>query len=767
MEDEAKSKRELIRELRDLRERAAMLEADAAERNRKVAALSAGSEPEAQSAEFAGLYEQLARLAQEVGTAPNLHSVFRALCSFAVMMTPSHGLFASLYDQDSQLRSCVYAWSEGEEIDVTILPPMPPSNSPHSRAVATGQPIVTDDLQAVLAGQPRVDLAFDLDPRQPRSSLAVPMAVMGRVIGGFEVQSPELAAYQERHVIALQLAANLAAIAIENVQLIERERQMRVTAEVSEQRFRALVLNASDLILVVDGAGVAQYVSPSVARMLGYRPNDLIRRKVWRYLHFEDRRRAAKLLREARLEATPQAPAEFRVRRATGDWCYLEVITSNLLQDPSVGGIVINARDITERKRGEHALRFLAEASNQLAGSLDYQTTLQKIAQLALSTLADWCIVDIIEADQSINRLAVAAAEASKEELLHQLQQRYPPDWDSPQPAAVALRAGAPQLIPSFSQEALAAMCRDDEHFQLIQRLAPRSAMVVPLIARGNTIGVITLATSESGRQYNVEDLMLAQELARRSAIAIDNARLYQEAKTAVEVRDQFLSIASHELKTPLTPLLIHTDALQRRARRDPTTSLRDMRAVQVIAEQAQRLNRLIETLLDLSRIQSGRLTIERKPMDLARLTRRIVEEMQPVLVQHTMSVSGDTSIVINGDALRLEQVLQNLLQNAIKYSPAGGRIIVEVGCKADQAYVAVVDEGIGIPVMAQPYLFQQFYRASNVQSEQISGFGIGLYVVHEIVALHGGQVDISSVEGKGSTFTVRLPLQSGLLPVT
>ena len=179
-----------------------------------------------------------------------------------------------------------------------------------------------------------------------------------------------------------------------------------------------------------------------------------------------------------------------------------------------------------------------------------------------------------------------------------------------------------------------------------------------------------------------------------------------------------------------------------------------------MIIEQSRRLNRMIVALLDISRIQSGQLSIEQAPVDLGRLVRRVIAEVRPSLAQHVIEeYIGGPHLQIMGDELRLEQVLQNLLQNAIKYSPAGGIITVRLAQHNDMARVSISDEGIGVPADAMPRLFQRFYRADNADPRHISGMGVGLYVVREILQLHGGHVEVESVEGSGSTFTVVLPL--------
>ena len=235
-------------------------------------------------------------------------------------------------------------------------------------------------------------------------------------------------------------------------------------------------------------------------------------------------------------------------------------------------------------------------------------------------------------------------------------------------------------------------------------------------------------------------------------------ARAQMEA--AVRMRDTFLTILAHELRTPLTSLLGNAQLLLRRAQRGGVLSERDQRHIQVVVDQASRFNKLVQLQLDISRLNTGQLRIERASLDVGALARRVVEEVLPSTTMHTIAYAGpDTPLLIEGDELRLDQVLQNLLQNAIKYSPAGGVVQVRVERHDTTVSVAVSDEGLGIPQAELPHLFQRFYRASNVDEGQISGLGVGLYIVKELVTLHGGTVDVVSTEGRGSTFIIRLPL--------
>ena len=268
-------------------------------------------------------------------------------------------------------------------------------------------------------------------------------------------------------------------------------------------------------------------------------------------------------------------------------------------------------------------------------------------------------------------------------------------------------------------------------------------------------ISTVRMALRGRRRQYEHRDLNW-----EHAALVAEHASLHRELEAAVQIRDRFLSIASHELRTPLTSLLGYTSLLQRGLAGGELAPA-VQRALRTISLQAMRLNLLIEQLLDVSRLQRGQFTITEQPLDFGELVARVVDEFGATVAPRPVSFTQRSGPVVLGDPLRLEQVLQNLLGNAVKYSPAGGPVEVWLDQDAREAILEVRDTGVGIPAAAQPHLFEPYYRSSTTSS-RISGFGIGLFVVREIVARHGGRTEVESAEGRGSTFRVHLPL---LLP--
>ena len=425
-----------------------------------------------------------------------------------------------------------------------------------------------------------------------------------------------------------------------------------------------------------------------------------------------------------------------------------------------------------ERARAEAALRasrdelaFLAEASGALSASLDYETTLASIARLAVPTLADWCAVDILDEDGALRRLAVAHVDPAKVAWAEELQRRYPPDRDAAVGVPQVLRTGVAAFFPEIPDALLAAAARDGAHLALLRSVGLRAALIVPLIAGGRTLGALSFVRAESGRRYGPEDLRLAEDVARRAGLAVDNARLYRDAQEALRVRDEFLAAVSHDLRTPLSTIAGMTQLVARQARRLATADgERIAERLATVDHAARRMTAMVDQLLDVTRLESGRpLDLAPESLDLLRLLRQLAEDHQRGAPRHALRVESDCAeLVGQWDKGRLERVFSNLLGNAVKYSPEGGPVVVSVGLAQDPdgawAVVRVQDAGLGIPAEELPRIFERYYRASNVAGH-IKGVGIGLAGAKQIVEQHGGTMAVASTAGAGTTVTVRLPL--------
>jgi signal transduction histidine kinase len=408
---------------------------------------------------------------------------------------------------------------------------------------------------------------------------------------------------------------------------------------------------------------------------------------------------------------------------------------------------------------------FLAEASALLTASLDYEDTLASLARLSVPRVADYCVLYEME-ENEIRQVAWAHVDPGKEPLLARIGERYRTSPDRKESLiARAIGTGAPVLIPRSSLEIARTMTTDPELLEIYRRLDPVSVLVLPLAARDQKLGALFLATAESRRAYGPADEDLGRELATRAAVAMDNARLYREAKRANAAKDQFLATLSHELRTPLAPVLAVVSALES----DPALRERIGGALAVVRRNVELEARLIDDLLDLTRITRGKLDLHLQPADLREIVAHGLQscsaqedsESKWIAIE-TDFAAGDHSI--GADTPRLTQVFWNLLKNALKFTPDGGAIRVrsrnETLAGREGIAVEVSDTGIGIDSDLLPHVFDAFEQGARSITRRFGGLGLGLAISKALVDLHGGRISVASGgAGQGTTFTVWLPL--------
>ncbi|MBD0327543.1 MAG: GAF domain-containing protein, partial [Pyrinomonadaceae bacterium] len=380
---------------------------------------------------------------------------------------------------------------------------------------------------------------------------------------------------------------------------------------------------------------------------------------------------------------------------------------------------------------------FLAEASAILASSLDYETTLTSVARLAVPHIADWCSVHIIEREGVILPLALAHVDPSKVAMAEELQRRYPFDPSETRGVPQVIRSGQPEIYTHIPDSLLATAARDEGHLAILRELGLKSAMTVPMTVQGRTLGALSFISTESDRRYGPEDLALASDLARRAALAIDNARLYREAQEANRIKDEFLATLSHELRTPLTAVLGWAKLL-RTGQLDPETSAR---ALETIQRNARAQQQIIEDILDVSRIITGKLRLEVNPVELVPVIEAAMESVRPAAdakaIQLETMLDDQTGFVM-GDPARLQQVVWNLLSNAVKFTPHGGRIELQLHAVDSHAQITITDTGEGIRPEFLPYVFDRFRQADGSTTRMHGGLGLGLAIVRHLVELHG-----------------------------
>jgi signal transduction histidine kinase len=418
--------------------------------------------------------------------------------------------------------------------------------------------------------------------------------------------------------------------------------------------------------------------------------------------------------------------------------------------------------DIHEHKRAQVVQQFLAEASAVLARSLDERETLEQATRLLVPRLADWCVVDL-NTPGGLERVAVFHPDPAVAEHVEAIR-RHRPRAGSASPVLEVFRTGEARLIERYRDEDQEAMVASAEHLSAVRALAPRSLMVVPLVAREQVLGTLTLLIGAGRDPYTREDLRLAQDLAGRCGLALENARLLTRLQRALRTRDDFLSSVAHDLRNPLTVIKMRAALLAAEVtKRKDLTPERLTSATTRILTAADEMGSMIESIVDLMRGETGqRPHLRRTEVDMAALARDVVADQQQGSRRHELRVhTPEAPVVAPVDAVRVRRIVRNLLTNAVKYSPEGSPIDVSVARRevggAEWALVEVQDRGMGIPARDLPHLFERFFRGENVVG-RIPGTGLGLFGSRELAEQHGGRIEVTSVEGQGSTFSLWLP---------
>jgi PAS domain S-box-containing protein len=603
-----------------------------------------------------------------------------------------------------------------------------------------------------------------------RSAMLVPLVSRGHVVGALTlVRGASGERYTPEDLAAAQELAGRAATAVDHSLQYRR-------AQEAHARFAGLVDGLDAIVWEADPATLEiSFVNHRAESLLGHPVRQWLGDAgFWtRLIHPDDRDAALAALRE-HAAAGRECRLEFRMAAADGRLVWINNVVQPVRRDDgTVGQLRGLMIDVTERKRlaeerdrllaAEQAARadaeaaaqrarFLAEASDLLSSSLDRTATLDSLVGLAVPAFADWCLVHLSEPIAG-RRLHAAGADADGTRVA-QAVERLAPALELPAllPFLERMRAGEPLLVPEIGPAWL-------EGLQLLQQLAPKSVMVVPLLARGRTVGTLSFLATRSERRYGPADLALARDLAHRAAIAVDNARLYAEAEGANRAKDQFLATLSHELRTPLTAMLGWVSMLRSgRLSGDEATS-----ALSSIERNTRVQAQLINDLLDVSRIVAGKLQIDKRPVDLRVVIEHALDSVRRETEgrRHTVTCTIDPEAAwVSGDAVRLQQVVVNLLGNAVKFTPEAGHIDVRLDRHEGLARVTVSDTGQGIEPAMLPHIFESFRQADSSSTRRHGGLGLGLAIVRRLVALHGGRVEASSAgRGHGAAFAVSLPL--------
>jgi two-component system CheB/CheR fusion protein len=548
----------------------------------------------------------------------------------------------------------------------------------------------------------------------------------------------------------------------------------------SEMRFRNTFENAAVGMAHIDGDGAWLRVNQRLCKITGYTQSELQQHSSHTLTHEDDLARELPLFERLLRAESEGYQLEKRYRHKAGHfvWTNLTMTLQRSESGRPLYGIAV-IEDISARKAAEERLRFLSESSTALAASLDYQVTLQQVANLMTPRLADWCAVDIIGPDGALSLAAVAHVDPAKAAWARELRQRYPPDMDAPQGLPNVIRTGRAEFYPEITEELILRSEPDDEQLAIIRQVGFKSVIIAPLSARGQVLGGLTLVWSDSDHRYSEADVRFAEEVARRAALAVDNARLYQEARSAelhltefntvlaqrvaertAELErsnrelDQFTYVASHDLKAPLRGI----EHIARWIAADAHDILppASQEHLAKLIGRIKRMEALLNDLLAYS--HAGRQEHGREWVDTAALVSDINELVAPPQ-GFTLDVIGQLP-VLHTERVPLETVFRNLIGNALKHhdNPTAGFVRIFAEDKGQCYEFTVCDNGPGIEPAYHERVFQMFQTLKP--RDQVEGSGIGLTLVKKIVESRGGVIQLASNPGQGATFRFTWPKQ-------
>ncbi len=536
-------------------------------------------------------------------------------------------------------------------------------------------------------------------------------------------------------------------------ELAARNREVQRALGESEAKFRGIYDGAGVGITITTPTGEILDCNSAYEELTGFTCAELTSRNYASYTEPDDAIMQGRFLRELVAGTRSRVQIEKRYRRKDGDIVWGR-LTATLARHGNgepwfIVGIVEN---ITARRRADDALRLLAEAGTVLSSSLELDETIQRLAQLSVPALGDACIVDVFAPDGTTHT-AVVHADQSREAALRELRDRAPLRRDALQgPVAIAVGTQQTQLVDDLPMVLRRALPDDPAGSALVDTLDLRSAMYVPLVQDGTAVGLMVFASR--AHRYSPDDIPAVDALARRAVLSIENALLYGEARQATRGRDEVLAVVSHDMRNPLHTILLGTGAALEILPADSPVR----KTLDSVRRAALRGERLIRDLLDVTRLESNRMQLEREPVRAGDLLNEAADSVAATAREQgiTLTVSAKPGDVVSVDRYRALQVIDNLLSNAIKFTGRGGAVSIGASAVDGDARFWVTDNGPGIPVEQQAFMFRRFWQSRRADRR---GIGLGLTIAKGIVDAHGGRIWLESEPGKGTTFWFTFPL--------
>ena len=521
----------------------------------------------------------------------------------------------------------------------------------------------------------------------------------------------------------------------------------------TDAQFASILAIAADAIISVDESHSIIHFNRGAEEIFGYRADEIVGQPL--NILIPERFRAEHPSHMQRFAAGPDTARRMGQRREIfglrkGGVQFPAEASISKVGEPGHRIFTVVLRDISDRRRVEQNQRFLADAGALLSSTLEYEETLRSVAQLTVPSIADYCVLHLVDEEHRVRRVTSMHDEALLNAALRDAERLGAPAWDSDAPSIEVLKSGDMTVLDDSN----AARVERIRALELPAQLGVESAIIVPMVARQRVAGAMGLL-SRTRRVYDAMDIQLAQDIAQRAAFAIDNARAYAIAQAANRAREEVLAVVSHDLRNPLSAIAMCSRVLMESP---PATEEERLALLSTIAQSTELTNRLIEDLLDLSMIEAGRLSIERRMEHVAPIIEHVVQMFVGTALERRIALYEDVSPDLPPvlcDAGRVVQALANLVGNALKFTDAGGRVTVSAEPHEIGVVISVTDTGAGIPAEHVAHIFERYWQARG--KARIRGSGLGLAIAKGIVEAHGGTIWVESVPGEGSTFSFTL----------
>lgn len=531
------------------------------------------------------------------------------------------------------------------------------------------------------------------------------------------------------------------------------------------ESLQSFLANSPVGIHVVNDKGIIAFANKAELNLFGYEEDEYIGHPLKKFYH--DSAWFDKLYLKLRNEGSLKNQ-QAKIICKDGSLKDIMISCNLFSEDKKVIHSRCFTRDITEIKKSENLLRLLNEAGEQLAATHDTGEALDKIIKLLIPSFTDWIVINELHADGKAHLLRMGHSDPAKMKLAEVFRKDHPIELNDRYKYSVgyALKTGQPLLIPEITKEIMEEGDLNTEYMQIIKDLSVTSVMIIPMQIKGRITGSVSFLSCNKENIFDETDFNFVKSFCNRIALTLENTRLYEEVKIEVEERkevdkkkDEFISIASHELKTPVTSLKAYTQILQ--STFDDDNNAQAVEMLSKMDKQIDKLTKLIVDLLDVTKIDKGEMVFEMEEFDFNEMVKEIAEEMQGITKTHKIVLDLNPCDPVRGDRNRVGQVIVNFISNAIKYSPGSDDIIIRTSCENNKVRLSVVDKGIGIPTGEQNHIFRRFFRVPGKSSYTFPGMGLGLFISAEIIKRHKGRIFFDSKEGEGSSFSFEIDSHS------